>query len=135
GRTHRGTFGTVLDKFTAAYGTPNVVSYDPFDPAPIRRAMELVTGSARLPIVDFANAHYLLSFNASLFETFLSPVHYIHAYGEFRQGRPAIPAKFVPADPRLPQTAEGADEWLPIKPGREGLLAVALTAVIFPGQR
>jgi len=134
GRTHRGTFGTVLEKFTAAYGTSNVASYDPFDPAPIRQAMELVTGSARLPVADVANAHYLLSFNASLFETFLSPVHYIHAYGEFRQGRPGIRGKFVQAEPRLSQTAACADEWLPIKPGTEGLLALAMARVIVAEQ-
>ena len=78
GRKHRGTMGAVLERFAAGYGTTAVASYDPFDPAPIRKAMEMITGSARLPVVDFANAHYLLSFNANLFETFLSPVHHIH---------------------------------------------------------
>ena len=74
GRRNRGTMGTVVERFAAGLGTTNVVSYDPFDPAPIRKAMELTTGVARLPVVDFANANYLLSFNANLFETFLSPV-------------------------------------------------------------
>ena len=81
--------------------------------------MELTTGIARLPSVDFANARYLLSFNANLFETFLSPVRYIHLYGHFRQGRPGLRGKFVHAEPRLSQTAACADEWLPIKPGTE----------------
>src|SRR5205085_11246327 len=88
GRKHRGTMGTVLERFAAGIGTTNLVSYDPFDPAPLRKAMEMVTGTGRLPVVDFANARYLLSFNANLFETFLSPVHYINSYGMFRQGRP-----------------------------------------------
>jgi anaerobic selenocysteine-containing dehydrogenase len=106
------------------------VAYDPFDPAPIRKAMELVTGVARLPALDFANAHYLLSFNANLFETFLSPVHHIYSYGQFRQGRPGIRGTFVHAEPRLSQTAACADQWLPIKPGTEGLLALAMAHVI-----
>jgi menaquinone reductase, molybdopterin-binding-like subunit len=130
GRKPRGTMGTVLERFTAGYGTTNVVAYDPFDPAPIRKAMELTTGKARLPVVDFANAHYLLSFNANLFETFLSPVKNIHSYGVFRQGRPGIRGKFVQAEPRLSQTAACADEWLPIKPGTEGLLALSMAHVI-----
>jgi anaerobic selenocysteine-containing dehydrogenase len=130
GRTHRGTMGTVLDKFAAGLGTANVVSYDPFDPAPIRKANEMVTGSARLPVVDFANARYLLSFSANLFETFLSPVHNIYSYGMFRQGRPGIRGTFVQAEPRMSQTAACADEWLPIRPGTEGLLALALAHVI-----
>jgi anaerobic selenocysteine-containing dehydrogenase len=126
----RGTMGTVIEHFAAGLGTTNVVSYDPFDPAPIRKAMELVTGISRLPAVDFANARYLLSFNANLFETFLSPVRHIYSYGQFRQGHPGQRGKFVHAEPRLSQTAACADEWLPIKAGTEGLLALALAHVI-----
>ena len=130
GRRNRGTLGTVVERFAAGLGTTNVTSYDPFDPAPIRKAMELVTGLSRLPAIDFANANYLLSFNANLFETFLSPVRHIYAYGQFRQGRPGVRGKFVHAEPRLSQTAACADEWLPIRPGTEGLLALALAHVI-----
>jgi anaerobic selenocysteine-containing dehydrogenase len=130
GRQNRGTMGAVLERFAASIGTPTVVSYDPFDPAPIRKAMELVTGLARLPAVDIANANYLLSFSANLFETFLSPVRHIHSYGVFRQGRPGTRGKFVQAEPRLSQTAACADEWLPIRPGAEGLLALAMAHVI-----
>ena len=130
GRRNRGTFGTILERFASAVGAGDVVSYDPFDPAPLRKAMELTTGVSRLPSIDFANARYLLSFNANLFETFLSPVRYIYSYGQFRQGRPGIRGKFVHAEPRLSQTAACADEWLPIKPGTEGLLALAMAHVI-----
>jgi anaerobic selenocysteine-containing dehydrogenase len=130
GRRDRGTMGAIIERFAAGLGTTNVASYDPFDPAPIRTAMELVTGVSRLPAVDFANANYLLSFNANLFETFLSPVRHIYSYGQFRQGRPGVRGKFVHAEPRLSQTAACADEWLPIKPGTEGLLALAMAHVI-----
>jgi anaerobic selenocysteine-containing dehydrogenase len=130
GRKNRGTMGTIVERFAAGLGTSNVISYDPFDPAPIRKAMELVTGVSRLPAVDFANANYLLSFNANLFETFLSPVRNIYSYGHMRQGRPGIRGTFVQAEPRLSQTAACADEWLPIKPGTEGLLALSIAHVI-----
>src|SRR5919106_562828 len=49
----RGTMGTVVERFAAGIGTTNVVHYDPFDPAPIRKAMEVLTGTSRLPAVDF----------------------------------------------------------------------------------
>ena len=130
GRKNRGTMGTIIERFASGLGTSNVVSYDPFDPAPIRKAMELVAGVPRLPAVDFANANFLLSFNANLFETFLSPVHNIYSYGHMRQGRPGIRGQFVQAEPRLSQTAACADEWLPIKPGTEGLLALSMAHVI-----
>jgi anaerobic selenocysteine-containing dehydrogenase len=47
-----------------------------------------------------------------------------------RQGRPGIRGTFVQAEPRLSQTAACADEWLPIRPGTEGLLALAIAHVI-----
>jgi anaerobic selenocysteine-containing dehydrogenase len=130
GRSNRGTMGTVIERFAAGIGTTNVVSYDPFDPAPIRKAMELMTGVARLPALDFANANFLLSFGADLFETFLSPVRNISSYGRFRQERPGVRGKFVHAEPRLSQTAACADEWLPIKPGTDAVLALAIAHVI-----
>ena len=130
GRKNRGTMGAIVERFAAGIGTTNVVSYDPFDPAPIRKAMELVTGISRLPAVDFANANFLLSFNANLFETFLSPVRNIYSFGQMRQGRPGMRGTFVHAEPRLSQTAACADEWLPIKPGTEGLLALSMAHVI-----
>jgi anaerobic selenocysteine-containing dehydrogenase len=130
GRPNRGTMGTVIDRFAAGLGTTNVVSYDPFDPAPLRKAMELMTGVAELPAADFANANFLLSINANLFETFLSPVRHNYSYGQFRQGRPGLRGKFVHAEPRLSQTAACADEWLPIRPGTEGLLALAMAHII-----
>ena len=43
---------------------------------------------------------------------------------------PGIRGTFVHAEPRLSQTAACADEWLPIKPGTEGLLALAIAHVI-----
>jgi anaerobic selenocysteine-containing dehydrogenase len=130
GRRNRGTLGTIVERFAAGVGTPNLVTYDPFDPAPIRKAMELLTGVSRLPAVDFANANYLLSFNANLFETFLSPVRNIYSYGQMRQGRPGIRGTFVQAEPRLSQTAACADLWLPIRPGTEGLLALSIAHII-----
>jgi anaerobic selenocysteine-containing dehydrogenase len=130
GSTPRGTWATLLERFAGAYGTPNLISYDALDPAPIRRAFELTTGLARLPIVDFEHANYLLSIGANLFETFLSPVRYNRAYGQMRQGRPGVRGKFVQAEPRLSSTAANADEWLPIAPGTEGLLALAIAQVI-----
>ena len=130
GRRNRGTMGTIIERFAAGLGTPNLISYDPFDPAPLRKAMELVTGVSRLPTVDFANANFLLSFNANLFETFLSPVRNIYSYGHMRQGRPGIRGTFVHAEPRLSQTAACADQWLPIRPGTEGLLALSIAHVI-----
>ena len=38
--------------------------------------------------------------------------------------------KAVVVDPRLSATASKSDEWLPVKPGEDGALAVAMAHVI-----
>jgi hypothetical protein len=114
--------GTVLERFAAGLGTTNVVSYDPFDPAPVRKAMEMVRRPGELPVVDFANARY----PAVVQRESVRNVSLAGAPHPFIWDVPPGPAghrgKFVQAEPRMSQTAACADEWLPIKPGTEGLL-------------
>src|SRR5258705_2460086 len=47
-----------------------------------------------------------------------------------RQGRPGIRGAFVEVESRMTQTGANADEWLPARPGTEGVLALGLANVI-----
>ena len=47
-----------------------------------------------------------------------------------RQGRPGMRGAFVQVEPRMSQTGASADEWVPVKPGTEGVLALGLAHVI-----
>ncbi|MCZ6789588.1 MAG: molybdopterin-dependent oxidoreductase, partial [Chloroflexi bacterium] len=68
--------------------------------------------------------------------TWLSPVHYARAYGEFRQGKEGVsPATrhrgtLTQVEPRMSMTAANADRWVYIKPGYEGLLALSIAQVL-----
>jgi anaerobic selenocysteine-containing dehydrogenase len=42
-------------------------------------------------------------------------------------------AKFVQVEPRMSQTGANADEWVPVKPGTEGFLALGIAHVILAG--
>ena len=46
------------------------------------------------------------------------------------QGQPAIRTKFVQIEPRVSQTGASADEWLAVRPGTEGAVALGLAHVI-----
>jgi anaerobic selenocysteine-containing dehydrogenase len=87
-------------------------------------------GYAQLPTFDLAQSRYVLSFGADFLGTWNSPVSHSVAYGEMRQGRPGIRGKFVQIEPRMSQTGANADEWVPAKPGTEGVLALGLAHVI-----
>ena len=130
GRRNRGTMGTVIERFAAGLGTTNVVSYDPFDPAPIRKAMELVDRSlaaARRRLRKRELSAVVQREPVRNVPLACSPHLFIRPVPP---GTPGHRGKFVQAEPRLSQTAACADEWLPIKPGTEGLLALAMAHVI-----
>src|SRR6185295_11779600 len=47
-------------------------------------------------------------------------------YGKMRGGRPGIRGMLVQVEPRMSLTGASADEWVAIKPGTEGILALGL---------
>jgi len=87
-------------------------------------------GSDQLPIYDIANADVIFSFGSNFLETWQSPVSYSVDYGVFRQGQTGGRGFFAQFEPRLSATAASADQWIPNRPGTEGLIALALGRII-----
>lgn len=131
--------GTLLASFAQALGA-DWLTLDPFAEAPLAAAAQRVFGQAALPSFDIQNAQYVLSFGADFLSSWLSPVSYGVQYGIFRQGnmnagsfqprtdRPR--GHLVQVEPRFSMTAASADEWVWIRPGTEGLLALSMAQVI-----
>jgi molybdopterin-containing oxidoreductase family iron-sulfur binding subunit len=123
--TGRGTFADLLGEWAGAAGG-RVVRWEPFDHEPLRAANRQVFGQDRLPSHDFAAAKYILSFGADFLESWGSPTEQqlgfasSHGFGE------GDVAKFVYAGPRRDLTGLNADEWLPVRPGTEAALALAI---------
>ncbi|HEU4690761.1 MAG TPA: molybdopterin-dependent oxidoreductase [Vicinamibacterales bacterium] len=130
GRGSRGHRAALIDRFLAAFGAPGAVHCDLFNDDVLRRANGLSFGRAQLPTFDLPNARYVLSFGADFLGTWNSPTSQGHGYGLMRQGRPGIRGMFVQAESRMTQTGANADEWVPIRPGTEGVLALGLAHVI-----
>jgi anaerobic selenocysteine-containing dehydrogenase len=104
--------------------------YDPAAEVPLRTAVEHLFGWKGIPHYDVSGADYLLSFGAPFLDQWLSPVSYGVAFGRMRQARKTVRGRFVHVEPRLSLTAANADQWIPIRPGTEGLLALALGRLI-----
>ena len=121
---------TLIELFLKAYGAPPAVWYQPFDEAVLRQANLLSFGHSALPTFDLARADYVLSFGADFLGTWNSPVAQSIGYGEMRQGRPGRRAKLVQVESRLSQTGANHDEWIPCRPGLEGILALGIAHVI-----
>ncbi|MER3404102.1 MAG: 4Fe-4S ferredoxin, partial [Chloroflexota bacterium] len=125
----RGLRALVVDRLVSALGGRRII-HEPRDDLVLRTAIERVFGLRRLPKFDIANALCILSFGAAFLDSWLSPLQYSVAYGTFRQGRDRPRGYFVHVEPRLSQTGANADEWIPIRPGTEGLLALALAETL-----
>ena len=106
------------------------MSYEPLDEAVLRQANLLSFGWPELPTLDLARADYVISFGADFLGTWNSPVSQSIGYGEMRQGHTGRRGRFVQVEARMSQTGANADEWVPCRPGTEGVLALGIAHVI-----
>lgn len=130
----QGQTKTIIERFLTAFGSPNYVCHDLFSPTPVQEACRLTMGYDGYPAFDLEQTNYVLSFGAGFLEIYLSPVRYSRGFGHLRQGRPGRRGKVVQIEPRFSLTAANADEWVPVKPGTEGALALAMAHVILEEQ-
>jgi molybdopterin-containing oxidoreductase family iron-sulfur binding subunit len=128
-RSGRGRRLALVAEFLRGIGAPPPVVFEVFDEAVLRQANRLSFGRHQLPTFDLAAAGYILTFGADLLGTWNSPVAQSVGYGRMRQRR-AGRAKLVSVEPRLSLTGASADEWVPIRPGTEGVFALGLSHVI-----
>ena len=125
----RGHLGMVSDRFAKGYGAQHA-AFEALEETNLREAVKRVFGQDRIPAFDIERTRYILSFGADFLGTWLSPIHYSRQYGEFRQGSGRERGTLVQIEPRMSLTAANADEWVPVKPGAEGLLALSIASVI-----
>jgi anaerobic selenocysteine-containing dehydrogenase len=129
-RPMRGHRQTLLDEFLNRFGAPASLTFELFGEDVLRRANARSFGYEQLPTVDIGRSRYVLALGADLLGTWNSVVAQNVGYGEMRQGQPGVRGKFVHVEPRMSQTGANADEWVPIRPGTEGVFALGLAHVI-----
>jgi anaerobic selenocysteine-containing dehydrogenase len=120
----------LMTQFASQFGAPAPIVFEFFGDDVVRRANGLSFGREQLATLDLAESKYIISFGADFLGTWNSPVSQNVGYGHMRQGRPGNRGKFVQVEYRMSQTGANADEWLPVKPGTEGVLALGLAHVI-----
>ena len=126
----RGRRSALLDRFLAAFGSAGRVEYECFGDGVLRRANGISFDREALPTYDIGNCNYLVSFGADFLGTWLSPVAQAAGFGQMRQGRPGRRGKFVQVESRMTPTGGKADEWIPLRPGTDGVLALGIAHVI-----
>ncbi|MCH7894586.1 MAG: molybdopterin-dependent oxidoreductase [Proteobacteria bacterium] len=111
--------------FMDQLGSKNYLQHEFSYPASLYAANQTCFDEQVLPYYDIANSKYLLSFGADYLGAWLSPVHHGVAYGRLRQGT-GQRGRCVQIEPRMSLSGANADEWVPARPGSEGMLALAM---------
>ena len=129
-KPRRGRRLELIAQLLRSFGAKPPVTYELFSDDVLRQANAASFGAQQLPTIDLEHARYVVSFGADFLGTWNSAVAHSAAYGRMRQPRAIGRAKLVHVDARLSQTAANADEFVACKPGTEGLLALAIAALV-----
>jgi len=127
------TLGGLMSDFAGATGG-QVVRYDPLAEAPLREASRIAFGRDVVPWYDLEEARLLVSFGADFLESWLSPVRDGRGFARMSTvDEEGGKGRFAFVGSRLSLTGQNADEWLPIQPGSEALVALAMANVVSGG--
>ncbi len=94
--------------------------------ATLSKAAENLFGEAGLPFFDVGGAQVVFSFGANFLETWLSPVSYTRGFAGLREGQTKKRGTLVQFESRMSSTGGKADEWMPLRPGTEAMVALAI---------
>jgi len=142
GRTHvlggsvGPTLSALIDEWIAAVGAGGRTTYEPFDYKALVEASRAVFGVASRPRFDLSKADFAIDFGSDFLESWTSPVEHGRQFAEARSlDRQGNGARLVYVGPRLTLTAGNSDEWLPAKPGTEGVLALGIARAALDAAR
>ena len=125
-RPQAGSRAVVVDRFLKALGARSASTTGLCDFTIECKASKLVYGWSGVPVYEIQDATCVLGLGADFLGGWVSPVFYARRFGHLRQGRPGLRGKLVHAESRFSQTGWSADEWLPVAPGGEHALALAI---------
>ena len=116
----------VFRRFMEAYGSPNVLSMPSMRNTNefVAKAMFGVDGGLGY---DLAGSDFVLSFGSGIAEGWGADVYAMAAYEKLLENPDA---KLVQVESNLSNTADKANEWVPIAPGADAALALGLAHVI-----
>jgi len=124
----------LLAEFVSRFGGQAPIGFETFSDDVLRRANAMSHGREQLPTFDFARAQFVVSFGADFLGTWNSPVAQNAGYGAMRQDRSGTRGKLIQFESRMSLTGASADEWIPVKPGTEGVVALGLAHALAAGK-
>jgi thiosulfate reductase / polysulfide reductase chain A len=115
-----------LERFTDAFGTPHKLGHRGLCSLNKRMAIKAAIGDTDWDTPDLANSRYILNFGSNFYEAHQGHVGMMQRAAEAKRKG----AYMVTFDVRLSNTAAASNEWIPIFPATDGLVALAIGHVI-----
>lgn len=123
----------LIRQFAAAYGTGTMFLEESLETAADREGKRMADGrdnsGYELMSPNETGTRYILSFGAGIVESERPLARNLRLWGMLRREIPNR-SRVVVFDPRYSVTAAKADHWIPINPGTEGAMAMAIAGVI-----
>ena len=119
----------VIARFADAFGTPNLISGNGLDAETEKSGNWMADGHYTETAYDLDHTNYILAFGADMLESSRPLSRFLRKWGKLRREKPTR-TKVVAINPRYSLTAAKSDEWIPIHPGTDGALALAIANVI-----
>jgi len=126
GGRYRGHMAELMSRFMEAYGSPNHLGNPARGSEGILKGHFFTMGVREFLPIHWEEVNYVLSFGASLLEASRPSLRNLWGYGYLRRGRPGIRGKLLQIEPRFSVTASKADQWVPIRTGTDGALALGI---------
>ena len=133
GEPQRGSLGILINDFFSKFGVNNVYYHDYFDDKASESANNKSFGYNATKDYDIGNAKYVISLGANFLQNGANPVKHSVSFGEMRDrnsGNEDHRGWLTQFEPRMTITGATADDWHPIKPHTEGLIALAIANII-----
>ena len=123
-----GTINELLSAFVQQSGAKSFFLM-PGEAQPAAKAWDLMGGEGQIGY-DIEKSDFVLAIGANVLEAWGTAIRNRHAFGASHPHGAEPTAQFVYAGPVLNNTATGADDWLPIRPGTESAFALGLAHLL-----
>lgn len=121
----QGTVPQLFQRFLKAFGSPNFFCTPSMDDS-YRLTLKMMHGVSARAGFDVQNTDFVLSFGSGIIDGWGSSARMFKARSNLIDKKGTL----VQIEPRLSSTAAKADQWIPVNPGTESILALGIAGVI-----
>ncbi len=120
----------IIERFARSFGTERVWELGWAPSEPPHEAFAAMHGGSVEAYYDLPNAEQVFSFGWDWLQESAAPIEAQRVFAALRRGKGRPRARILQIEPRLSISGNKADEWISLRPGTEGALALGIAHVL-----